>query len=145
EARCAAADATVLAREWTAVRSVAFGPDGKRLAFVAGEQLVCMDVDEKAERFRRRGSDGKSMVSVSFSPDSDTRWIATASELESLSSENSGGEINLWDAHTGEKKWTASGHTFAAFSADGNMVATGGTGKTILLLGCDTGRVRARL
>jgi WD40 repeat protein/basic membrane lipoprotein Med (substrate-binding protein (PBP1-ABC) superfamily)/transcriptional regulator with XRE-family HTH domain len=115
------------------VKSLAFSPNGKRLAigvnngtakvrdFVTGEELLTL----------RGHTDA--VVSVAFSPSG--KSLATAS-LD--------GTVKVWDANTGREIFTLSGHnnavTSVAFSPNGKRIATASRDGTAKLWDAETGQ-----
>jgi WD40 repeat protein/tRNA A-37 threonylcarbamoyl transferase component Bud32 len=114
------------------IRSVAYSPDGRRLASAAGEvnkpgEVKVWDVVTGQELFCLR--EHQDLVScMAFSPDG--RWLVTA---------NGGlrtpGEIKVWDAASGRFVRCLPGHSMPvrglAFTRDGRRLASvsGGVGK----------------
>jgi WD40 repeat protein/predicted Ser/Thr protein kinase len=102
------------------VRSLAFDPDGRRLAAADSEGTVVVRAltgDEPP--LTLRGHTGK-VDAVGFSPDGER--LVTASD---------DGTVKLWDAHLGQETLTLRGHSAVAFSPDGRRLAAVGQGGTV--------------
>ncbi len=115
------------------VSSVAFSPDGSRLASGSYDKTVRLwNVDTGVETRRLTGHTGW-VYSVDFSPD--------GSQLASGSFDET---IRLWDVVTGVETYILTGHTdpvlSVAFSPDGSQLASGSEDGIILLWDADTGQ-----
>jgi WD40 repeat protein len=120
--------------------SVVFAPDGKCLAFVAGEAKKTVKVwDPKARRMKATlEGHTNTVTSIAFSPDGKT--IATGCD------DTKG---RLFDAETGELLATLEGHQNSvqtvAFTPSGKLVATGGWDYDILMWDVATRKLTAKL
>lgn len=106
------------------VLGIAFSPDGRRLASGSRDGIVIVwDVDTGNELLRFRAyaprEDSLSlMTDLTYSPDGER--LATVSWLLV----DGGGELKVWDAHSGRQLLTLPGFLAVGFSGDGSRLAS---------------------
>jgi WD40 repeat protein len=133
------------------VRSLCYSPDGTRIAIASdgfvqngavlpGEILV-WDARTGQKLFALR-SPHNGFSSVCFSPDS--MHIATSSNGHFDQGKFVAGEVQTWDARTGEKLLSFLGHTGGAmrvwYSPDGKYLASAGGDSMAMVWNASTGR-----
>ncbi len=117
----------------TRVKSMAFSPDGNRIAVLSGENIFLHDLelfpsDEPKEIYADLHGH---IIKLIFSPDS--KILVATGFVELVSNIR----MKLWDVEIGEEIRTLSGHTefieSLAFSHDGKILASGSFDGTVLL------------
>jgi WD40 repeat protein/serine/threonine protein kinase len=120
------------------VRSVAFSPDGKRVASYNGDGTASIWEVSTGRELLTLGEHNGVEGSVAFSPDGNR--IVTGSRGHG----GSDTQTQVWDAKTGQELLTLKGHTAtvvcARFSRDGKRILTGSLDQTAKLWDATSGR-----
>jgi WD40 repeat protein len=117
------------------LNSLAFFPDGRALAGAdfAGNILLWDTASAKA-RTTIKQEDRRRVTSLAFAPDGKTLAAAVGARP---GHDHEPGLIILWDAATGQRRLTLTGHTnevlSVAFSPDGKRLASGSSDRTVRL------------
>ncbi|HKB37214.1 MAG TPA: tetratricopeptide repeat protein, partial [Gemmataceae bacterium] len=114
------------------VGTVAFGPDGARLASASEGVVKVWDLADGRELLTLKGHTGWA-TELAFSPDG-----------RRLASTSSDGTVRVWDLADGRELHTLKGHTGVvyglAFSPDGRRLASGGMDGAVKLWDLDGGQ-----
>ncbi|HEY1860061.1 MAG TPA: WD40 repeat domain-containing protein [Gemmataceae bacterium] len=115
--------------------ALAFSPDGRTLAGPDYEgNIILWDTTTAKVRTTIKQEDQRRVSSLAFSPDGKT-FAAAIGDRPGRGHEP--GLIVVWDAGTGKRRLTLSGHTNAvlsvAFSPDGKLLASGSSDRTARL------------
>jgi WD40 repeat protein len=111
------------------INALAFSPDGRTLATLAGRTVRLWDVESGQERLTLTGH-GQHAWSVAFTRDGN--FLATGGW---------DGTVRLWDPHTGQERakydWGLGRVNAVAFAPDGMTAAAAGTSPEIIIWDVD--------
>lgn len=137
-------------KERTSSEVVAYSHDGRTLAVTAGYGLVKLLDLASGKELPAPARHKDWVCSVAFSPDD--KLLVAAGGSEFRPARNGGtttGEVKLWDMTTNAERGVFAGHTSkifsAAFSPDGQSLATGSADQTVRLWDVATLKERAVL
>ncbi len=107
------------------ITGVAFSPNGKIIAYEAGNAVVLSDVQTQRRVRILRGNAPLASEAVAFSPDGSALATGTMN-----------GNVIVWDPSTGARRYMLTGMTGSvsgvAFSPDGKTLAASGQAQTVL-------------
>jgi WD40 repeat protein len=112
-----------------------FAPDGRTLAGADYEgNILLWDTESAKVRVTLKQEDKRRVAALAFSPDGTT--LATAVG-DRLGKDHEPGLVVLWDANSGQRRLTLTGHTNAvlsvAYSPNGKLLASGGSDRMVRL------------
>src|SRR5262249_41140610 len=131
--RLCQADLLTLRGLRSGIFTVAFSPDGTRLAAAGGDAMVWLWDLRTGEKIRTFAGHGDVIRGVAFSPD--------GARLASAGADHT---VMVWEAATGQRLHTLRGHTGevwgVAFSPDGSRLASSSLDKTVRVWDASTGQ-----
>ena len=117
------------------INTLAFSTDGRTLAGADNQgNILLWDTASAKVRATLKQEDQRGVSALAFSPDGKT---LAAAGSNAPGRDHQPGLIVLWDAVSGQKRLTLTGHTNAvmsvAFSPDGKLLASGARDRTVRL------------
>ena len=116
------------------VTSVAWSPDGKRIASASDDKLVTICDSSNGTTFHIYRGHAAEVYAVAWSPDG--KYIASAGADKT---------VQIWNATTGNHLLTYSGHSGAvnsvSWSSDSTQIASGSDDKTVQVWNVSTGNL----
>ncbi|MDQ3819070.1 MAG: hypothetical protein M3362_15530, partial [Acidobacteriota bacterium] len=116
---------------------IAFSPDGKLLATITKKTVEVWNI-KTGELIQTLQGHQKDVTSVWFSPDG--HFMVSTGEQQIAADKAPVGELIIWNALTGQKVQTLQGYTYAVFTPDGRLIASGNEDKDYSLIDVSTGR-----
>ena len=117
---------------------IAFSPNSKLLATTTKKTVEVWDI-KTGELVQTLEGHQKDVTGVWFSPDG--RFLVSTGEQQLSADKAPVGELIIWNALTGQKVQTLPGYTYAVFTPDGKLIASGSEDKDYSLIDVSTGRV----
>lgn len=117
---------------------IAFSPDGSKLATITKQTVEVRDI-KTGEVVQTLQGHQKDVTSVLYSPDG--RFLVSTAEQQPAADKSPVGELIIWNALNGQKVQTLPGYTYAVFTPDGKLIASGSEDKDYSLIDVSTGRV----
>lgn len=116
---------------------IAFSPDSSKLATITKNTVEVWDI--KTGELAQTLQGQKDVTGVWFSPDG--HFLVSTGEQQIAPDKPPAGELIIWNALTGQKVQTLPGYTYAVFTPDGKLIASGNQDKDYSLIDVSTGRV----
>lgn len=127
---------TIQFSPWELVLDISWSPDGETLAVAAGERIHLYQADTLEERLSLQA--GGWIPGLAFSPDG-----------SSLAGGGRDGHLRLWDASSGEIRYTILAHkkgiNAVTFSPDGELLASAGNDGMVRLWEAGTGKQQGQM